>query len=288
MFPILFRFPEGLPILGGEAVTSFGVMMFLSFIVGGWVIRAELEREGHDGELAWDYVFWGVIGGIVGAKGYYVLLNADRLQAEGISFVFSRGGMVWYGGFLLATVLVVRAAIKSPVPLGKVADYVAPALAIGYAVGRVGCLLVGDDWGRPTDSWVGMTFPEGAPPTTVANIEAFGIAVDPALIEKYGNVIPVHPTQIYEVAMSSLIFLFLWRIRRHPHAAGWLFMLWLALAGAERFIVEFFRAKDDRFFGMLTLAQVISLGLIVVGMAGATRLRTKPEDAPVAAAGAGD
>ncbi len=273
MYPNLFRFPEGFPLLGGEYVTSFGVMMFLSFVVGGMVIRSELEREGYDGELAWDYVFWGVVGGIVGAKGYYVLLNFDRLQAEGLSFVFSRGGMVWYGGFLLATALVVRAAIKSPVPLGKVADFVAPALAIGYAVGRVGCLLVGDDWGRPTDSWVGMTFPQGAPPTTVENIQAFGIAVDPALIEKYGNLIPVHPTQIYEIALSTLIFLVLWRIRKHPHAAGWLFMVWLALAGAERFVVEFFRAKDDRFFGVLTLAQVISLGLILVGIAWAARLR---------------
>ena len=287
MFPVLFEFPEGFPILGGQAVTSFGVMMFLAFVVGGMVIRSELEREGHDGDLAWDYVFWGVIGGIVGAKGYYVLLNFDRLQAEGLSFVFSRGGMVWYGGFLLATALVVRAAIKSPVPLGKVADYVAPALAIGYAVGRVGCLLVGDDWGRPTDSWVGMTFPRGFPPTTVQNIEAFGIAVDPALIAKYGNVIPVHPTQIYEIVMSSLIFLLLWRIRRHRHAAGWLFMVWLSLAGAERFIVEIFRAKDDRFFGVLTLAQVISIGLILVGIAGAARLRSKKAGDEPAAAGAG-
>jgi len=284
MYPNLFRIPEGFPLLGGEYVTSFGVMMFLSFIVGGMVIRSELEREGHDSELAWDYVFWGVIGGIVGAKGYYVLLNVERLQAEGLSFVFSRGGMVWYGGFLLATALVVRAAIKSPVPLGKVADYVAPALAIGYAVGRVGCLLVGDDWGRPTDSWVGMTFPQGAPATTVANIEAFGIAVDPALIEKYGDVIPVHPTQIYEIALSTLIFLLLWRIRKHPHAAGWLFMVWLALAGAERFVVEFFRAKDDRFFGVLTLAQVISLGLIAVGIAWSLRLR-RGDDASPAEAG---
>lgn len=285
MYPNLFRFPEAFPFVGGEYVTSFGVMMFLSFIVGGMVIRSELEREGHDGELAWDFVFWGVIGGIVGAKGYYVLLNADRLQAEGLSFVFSRGGMVWYGGFLLATALVVRAAMRSPVPLGKVADYVAPALAIGYAVGRVGCLLVGDDWGRPTGSWVGMTFPNGLPPTTVENIEGFGIAVDPAFIEAYGTVtangivVPVHPTQIYEIVLSSLIFLLLWKMRRHPHAAGWLFMVWLSLAGAERFVVEIFRAKDDRFFGVLTLAQVISIGLIVVGIVWAARLR---RDAPAA------
>jgi phosphatidylglycerol:prolipoprotein diacylglycerol transferase len=285
MYPNLFRFPEGFPLLGGEYVTSFGVMMFLSFIVGGMVIRSELEREGHDGELAWDFVFWGVIGGIVGAKGYYVLLNFERLEAQGLSFVFSRGGMVWYGGFLLATALVVRAAMRSPVPLGKVADYVAPALAIGYAVGRVGCLLVGDDWGRPTDSWVGMAFPNGLPPTTVQNIEAFGIAVDPALIETYGNVIPVHPTQIYEIVLSTLIFLFLWKIRRHEHVAGWLFMVWLSLAGAERFIVEFFRAKDDRFFGVLTLAQVISVVLIVVGIMWAARLRRDPASSPEVGAG---
>ncbi len=279
MYPNLFRFPEAFPLVGGEYVTSFGVMMFLSFIVGGMVIRSELEREGHDGELAWDFVFWGVVGGIIGAKGYYVLLNMDRLQADGLSFVFSRGGMVWYGGFLLATALVVRAAMRSPVPLGKVADYVAPALAIGYAVGRGGCLLVGDDYGRPTGSWVGMTFPNGMPPTTVANLEGFGIAVDPAFVEAYGTVtsigtvIPVHPTQIYEIVLSTLIFLFLWRIRRHVHQAGWLFMVWLSLAGAERFLVEFFRAKDDRFFGVLTVAQLISIALIAVGVTWAARLR---------------
>ncbi len=282
MFPTLFRVPEGFPLLGGEAITSFGVMMFFAFIVGGTVIRKELEREGHDGDLAWDYVFWGVVGGVVGAKLYYVFLNFDRLQAEGASFLFSRGGMVWYGGFLLATLLVVMKAIRSPVPLGKVADYVAPALAIGYAVGRVGCFLVGDDWGRPTDSWVGIAFPNGAPPTTVQAIENFGIGVSPELVEKYGNVIPVHPTQLYEVAMSTAIFLFLWKIRRHRHAAGWLFMVWLALAGLERFAVEFFRAKDDRFFAIFTMAQMISLGLIAVGLVWAFRLRS-PEAASTSA-----
>jgi len=282
VFPTLFRVPEGFPLLGGEAITSFGVMMFFAFIVGGTVIRKELEREGHDGDLAWDYVFWGVVGGVVGAKLYYVFLNFDRLQAEGASFLFSRGGMVWYGGFLLATLLVVMKAIRSPVPLGKVADYVAPALAIGYAVGRVGCFLVGDDWGRPTDSWVGIAFPNGAPPTTVQAIENFGIGVSPELVEKYGNVIPVHPTQLYEVAMSTAIFLFLWKIRRHRHAAGWLFMVWLALAGLERFAVEFFRAKDDRFFAIFTMAQMISLGLIAVGLVWAFRLRS-PEAASTSA-----
>lgn len=275
MLPYLFHFPDWVPLLGGQPVTSFGVMMFLAFLTAGIILRRELERGGYDGEKAWDLVFAAVIGGILGAKLYYVFLNFDRLQAEGLSFLFSRGGMVWYGGFILAAVLVLWQAKREGLPLLKVMDFSAPALALAYAVGRVGCFLVGDDWGRPTDSWVGIAFPNGFPPTRVDIIEnQFGIAVDPALVEKYGQIVPVHPTQLYEVAMSTLIFLFLWKIRTRDTAPGWLFSVWLALAGVERFIVEFFRAKDDRFFGVLTLAQVISLGLIVVGLVLMARFRS--------------
>jgi len=148
------------------------------------------------------------------------------------------------------------------------------ALPLGYGVGRIGCLLVGDDWGRPTDLPWGIAFPLGTPPTTVASIQqAFGITVDPALVLKYGNVIPVHPTQLYEIGLSALIFFLLWRLKGHLHRHGWLFMLWLVMAGLERFVVEFFRAKDDRFLGPLTVAQVISIGLVVVGVWGLGRLR---------------
>ena len=119
-----------------------------------------------------------------------------------------------------------------------------------------------------------MRFPRGTPATTVQNIEQmFGITVDPALVEQYGPVVPVHPTQLYEVGMSTLIFFALWRIRDHRHEKGWLFMLWLSLAGLERFLVEFLRAKDDRFFGILTLAQVISLAIVAVGVAGVMKTR---------------
>ena len=158
-------------------------------------------------------------------------------------------------------------------------DIMSPPLAISYAVGRIGCFLVGDDWGRPTDSWVGIRFPMGTPPTTVTQIEQLGIAVDPALVEEYGQVVPVHPTQLYEVGLSTLIFFVLWRIRGHKHRRGWLFMLWLVMAGIERFLVEFLRAKDDRFFGVLTLAQVISLAAVAVGIAGSVKLSPTPASA---------
>lgn len=273
MHPNLFWFPDWVPFLGGEPVTSFGVFMFLAFLTAGIVLRVGMEREGEDPEKAWDLVFMAVIGGMVGAKLYYVLLNYDRLVTEGLSFLFSRGGMVWYGGFLLAAAAVVWEIRRSKLDLGKMADLCAPALALAYAVGRVGCLMVGDDYGRPTTLPWGMRFPEGTPPTRVDVLERhFGVQVDPEIVAQFGQVVPVHPTQIYEIVISTAIFFLLWKLKDHAHRRGWLFMLWLALAGAERFFVEVFRIKDDRFFGPLTLAQLISVALIVVGIWGMRKL----------------
>lgn len=281
MYPVIFELPGWVPFLGGEAITSFGVFMLFSFLTGGYVIRSELRRVGEDPEKAWDLVFMGVVGGIVGAKGYYILLNYPRLAIDPVGLIFARGGLVWYGGFLMATALVIWEIRRQKLAVPSMADLIAPGLALGYAVGRVGCFLVGDDWGRPTASAFGIRFPRGTPPSRVDIIEQqFGITVDPALVEQYGQIVPVHPTQLYEVGMSTLIFFLLWRIRRHGHGAGWLFMLWLALAGLERFLVEILRAKDDRFFGVLTLAQIISLAIVAFGVAGMASTRTKGEPEP--------
>jgi phosphatidylglycerol:prolipoprotein diacylglycerol transferase len=252
-------------------------MIFLAFVAAGLVHQSEMRRTGGDPEVTWDLLFMAVVGGILGAKLYYMLLNFPQLLEDPASLVFARGGLVWYGGLLGGLGLVVWQIRRKGLDLSVQADAVAPALALAYGVGRIGCFLVGDDWGRPTGSWVGLAFPRGAPPTRVDIIEReFGIQVDPELVAQYGDIVPVHPTQLYEVGLSLLIFLFLWSIRRHRHVQGWLFMVWMALAGAERFFVEFFRAKDDRFFGFLTLAQVISLILLVVGLAGVMKLRRSP------------
>lgn len=278
MYPNLFDIPNWVPFLGGQPITSFGVFMLFAFLTAGYVLRAELRRIGEDPEKSWDFVFMAVVGGIVGAKGYYILLNYPRLVNDPGGLIFSRGGLVWYGGFLLATALVIREIKKQKLEVPQMADLMAPALALAYAVGRIGCFLVGDDWGRPTDSVFGIRFPQGTPATTVQNIEQmFGITVDPDLVEQYGQVVPVHPTQLYEVGLSTLIFFALWRIRDHGHAKGWLFMLWLALAGMERFLVEFLRAKDDRFFGVLTLAQIISLGIVAIGLVGVSKTRGRAQ-----------
>jgi phosphatidylglycerol:prolipoprotein diacylglycerol transferase len=283
MYPVIFELPSWFPLLGGAPITSFGVFMLFAFLTGGYVLRAEMRRMGEDPDRAWDLVFMAVVGGIVGAKLYYLLLNYRELAADPLGMILSRGGLVWYGGFLLATALVVWEIRRQKLPLAATADAIAPALALAYAVGRIGCFLVGDDWGRPTDSWVGVRFPRGTPPSHVDQIERlFGISVDPELVERYGQVVPVHPTQLYEVAMSTLIFFVLWRLRGR-HAPGWQFMLWLMLAGVERFLVEFLRAKDDRFFGALTLAQVISLAVVAVGVVGVARISRRAHPEPAAA-----
>lgn len=284
MHPILFRLPQWVPLLGGQPITSFGAMMLMAFLTGGYVARAELARLGEDPEKVWDIVFMAVIGGIVGAKVYYVLLNYRELLTDPMSLILSRGGLVWYGGFTLATVLVIWEVRRQKLPLPKTADALAPALALAYGVGRIGCFLVGDDYGRPTGSWIGIRFPHGSPPTNVADLQRyFGITVDPTLVQRFGQVVPVYPTELFEVGLSVLIFVFLWRIRRHHHRQGWLFMVWLILAGMERFLVEFLRAKDDRFIGIFTLAQMISVAVVIVGVVGVKRLRPLPQPESVTA-----
>lgn len=280
MYPTFFTLPDWIPWLGGAPITSFGVFMFLAFLVGGHLLRAEMGRVGLERDKAWDILFMAVVGGILGAKIYYVFLNWPLLVADPMGMIFSRGGMVWYGGFIGAAILILWEVRRSSLPLQTMMDVTAAPLSLSYAVGRIGCFLVGDDYGRPTDSWVGIRFPNGTPPTTVNALENhFGITVNPELVERFGQVVPVHPTQLYEIAMSTLIFLVLWKMRGHRHGGGWLWWVWMILAGSERFIVEFVRVKDDRFLGPLTIAQVLSLGLIAWGIWGVRKSRAPQEAA---------
>jgi phosphatidylglycerol:prolipoprotein diacylglycerol transferase len=157
-------------------------------------------------------------------------------------------------------------------PLWKVADSVAPALALGYAVGRIGCFLVGDDYGAPTNAPWAVAFPQGAPPSTAGNLRAFGVDIPATTPDS--AVLAVHPTQLYETGLTFIILAILYRLRPKLAATpGQLFFVWLALAGVERFIVEIFRAKDDRLLGMFSVAQLISVLLIATAAVFYTNLR---------------
>jgi phosphatidylglycerol:prolipoprotein diacylglycerol transferase len=283
MHPVLFQLH--LPFVGVLTVSSFGVMMMIAFFAGHDVIRRELRRVGRDPALASDIILAAAIGGLVGARLYYVLLNWRQALADPLGLVFARAGLVWYGGFLGGAIAVMYVIRRRRAPLALVADVCAPALALSYALGRIGCFLVGDDYGRRTTSWIGVAFPQGAPPTTAANLrQVFHVAVPSSVPD--ATVLTVYPTQLFEVGMALLIFLFLWPRRHHGRRAGWLCGVWMILAGIERLVIEIFRAKDDRFFGPFTTAQVISALLIAGGVYVTRRRRAFVETAAPASAAA--
>ena len=253
IFPLDYRF-------GVIQLTGFGLAVLAGFLIAQFVSARELARRGHLLEAAAvpDVVLASVVGTLLGAKLYYVILTGDP------SAFFSRGGFVFWGGFI-GSVLLSYATIRwRKADFIKSSDAIGIGIMAGYGVGRTGCWAVGDDYGRPWSGWAAVKFPEGAPPSTAGVMErAFGVPFPPGATAD--TVLSVHPTQLYEVTLAFLFFLVLWRFRDHKHAVGWLFGLYCVLAGLERFIVEFFRAKDDRMLGPLTLAQGIALAITVAG-----------------------
>ena len=239
IYPVLFR-------IGTFEISSFGVLVALGALIGLWVFGRELRRSRLP-EGAIDAALAGVIGGMVGAKLLWVGEHAGEEPL--LALLLSRSGMSWFGGFSGGLVSGVLVMTRKRIPVLPALAAATPALAIGHAVGRIGCLLVGDDYGRPTDLPWGLAFPEGLPPTTV----------------------PVHPTQIYEaLALVPVAWLlFRWRAGRRPDR----FVLggYLVLAGSIRFAIEFLRI-NEHVLGVLTVAHLASLAAAVVGavlMAGA-------------------
>ena len=234
MYPTVFRF-------GNFDVTSFGVMVALGALIGLWVFGRELARSGLPASGS-DAAMAGVFGGLVGAK---LLWVAEHVGEEPFrDLLLSRGGMSWFGGFAggVLTALAVMRRLRLPVVAMLAAS--TPALAIGHAIGRIGCFLVGDDYGRPSNLPWAVAFPRGLPPTDV----------------------PVHPTQLYEMLALFVVAWLLIRWRRRGAADAIVIGRYLILAGAIRFAIEFIRV-NERVAGPFTLAHIVSAGLVVVGLA---------------------
>ena len=260
--------------LGPLQFTGFGLAVLLAFGIAQIVAQRELARRGHvaESEATPDVVLAALLGTLVGAKVYFVVLTGD------VGALLSRGGFVFWGGFIGSVVFCWIAIRHKKLSFVRYADVAGIAIAAGYSVGRSGCWAVGDDYGLPWNGPLATMFPNGAPPSTARNMtEMFGVSLPGVAPE---TVVAVHPTQLYETALGFLMFLVLWRLRDHKHAEGWLFGVYCVLAGAERFVIEFVRAKDDKFFGPLTTAQMISLAIAAVGVVVMMTRRGRKPGAP--------
>ena len=242
MYPVLFT-------LFGIPIEAFWVSVAAGFLVAVPIVRSELRRQGHDAGKAYDLILWAYIGGFVGARLFLIVTAWDQFQRDPWELLFSGSGWVWQGGVFGGAVAVIWKAAQLRLPLGDVADCAGLALAIGQAIGRVGCQLAGDgDYGIATDLPWGMSYPGGVVPTTER----------------------VHPTPVYESLACLTIFAWLWRRRAKAHAPGALFGEYLVYSGVMRFAVELVRRNPVVAFG-LTIAQSVSLLSIGVGAALALR-----------------
>lgn len=237
MYPELFT-------VGPVSVGSFGVMAALAFLSAYLLTERELRRKNISPKVAQDMLLWIVACSLLGAKLFFIAQNFSPSEiAANPVFVFSRDGFTFYGGFFGGLVAGIAVARAKGAGVWKTLDAAAPGLALAYAVGRIGCLLVGDDYGTASSLPWAMAFPDGSPPVDFT----------------------VHPTQIYETIAMTAVFAVLWNLRLKITADGSLFAVYLILAGLERFAVEFLRTTTPSPVPGLSVAQVIALGLITFG-----------------------
>jgi phosphatidylglycerol---prolipoprotein diacylglyceryl transferase len=220
----------------GVSIKTFGVMFALGFLAAGLVVARRLKELGKPVDYAYEIVFASLLGGVVGAKLYFVVEHGDA------GSLFTGTGLVWYGGVIGGAIGVIAWARWRGMLNLTLLDVCCIPLALGYGIGRIGCQLSGDgDYGIPWDGPWAMSYPHGTVPT----------------------IRPVHPTPIYETIAVGLFTWSLWR-NRDAFRPGLLFAWYLLLSGLERFLIEFIRRNDDVALS-LTAAQLWSAGQFVIG-----------------------
>lgn len=268
MYPELFK-------IGPLTVYSYGLMLGIAFIVASYLLSLELKRKNLNPNLASNITMLAIIFGIIGAKLFHLVENWEYFLRAPFEMMFSAAGLTFYGGFILATVIIIYYLKRKKVKVLKVTDAAAPGLMLGYGIARIGCHLSGDgDYGIPTNLPWAMSYEKGTYPPSVAFRDF------PEIVEKYGvngvvpDNIPVHPAPLYETLAAVILFLILWKLRKKIQPDGKLFMIYLIFSGSERMLVEFIRINPRILFG-LSEAQLISILLIMIGIAGIFILNRK-------------
>ncbi|MGZ4268094.1 MAG: prolipoprotein diacylglyceryl transferase [Solirubrobacteraceae bacterium] len=236
----------------GLPVKTFGLMFALAFLACGVILARRLEEWRKPRDWAYEIVFVALVGGLVGAKVYYVIENYGQAKGDLLGNLFGGTGLVWYGGALGGAAGVLLWAWRRGLLWLAIVDLCAVPLAVGYAIGRIGCQLSGDgDYGKPWNGPWAMAYPHGTVPTTQT----------------------VHPTPVYETLAMGLLGLALWRLRDRLRP-GALFALYLVGAGIERLLVEFIRRNEVVFAG-LTMPQLESIAMAAVGLVWLAVLRRR-------------
>jgi phosphatidylglycerol:prolipoprotein diacylglycerol transferase len=247
----------------GLSLKTFGLCFGLAFVVSGAIVARRLTELRKPPDWAYEMVFAALVGGLLGARGYWLLGHTSELTADPLGSIFGGTGLVWIGGALGGAAGVLLWAWRKGMFNLTLLDLCSPALAMGYAVGRIGCQVSGDgDYGTHTDLPWGMAYPNGTVPTTDT----------------------VHPTPIYETVSMGLVAWALWRAR-DAFRPGVLFAFYLVFAGLERLLVEFIRRNEPVLLG-LTEAQLASVVMLVAGLVWLWRAARsgglRREDAPAA------
>jgi phosphatidylglycerol:prolipoprotein diacylglycerol transferase len=228
--------------VGPLTLQTFGICFAFAFIVAGAVIWRRLGELGKPVDWAYEMGFAALVGGLVGSRLDFIIENYSDVKHDLFGNLFSGSGLVWYGGVIGGAIGVFLWAWWRGFLTLALLDLAAPALAVGYAIGRCGCQLSGDgDYGKAWNGPWAMAYPDGTKPTDQT----------------------VHPTPVYETLTMGIVALVLWRLRDR-FTNGTLFALYLLLAGTERFLVEFIRRNSDVAIG-LTFAQLLSLAMMIAG-----------------------
>ncbi|MBI3787624.1 MAG: prolipoprotein diacylglyceryl transferase [Ignavibacteriales bacterium] len=255
--------------IGPFTIYSYGLMLAIGFIAASYLLTLELKRRDLDPNLGNNVTLLALVGGIAGSKILFLLEHFNLFMADPFGMAFSPSGLTFYGGFILATILIYFYVKKKGVKFFTIADSVSPGLLLGYGIARIGCHLSGDgDYGFPTTLPWGTNYSKGTYPPSAA-FKNF-----PEVTGQFPNgIVPdntlCHPTPVYEFLLCAVLFALMWKWRKSLRPDGKMFMLYLIFAGAERFVIEFFRLNPRMAFG-LSEAQLIAVVLIAVGLYGWT------------------
>ena len=251
MFPVLIR-------IGPITIHTYGFLIATAFLLGLWLALRQAAREGLSKEKITDIGFYALFAGIIGSRIFFIATEWEHFSAHPLDMLrIWEGGLVFYGGVIFAIPVAVWYARKQGLLLWQTADIWAPSIAVGHAIGRLGCFCAGCCYGLPTDLPWGVTF---------NNPETLAI-----------RGVPLHPTQLYESAAELLNFVILLAVRRRKAFHGQLFWVYVLNYAVIRALIELFRGDSERGFILpgISVSQGISAVMLVTACAFLMKLRQR-------------